>query len=116
MFSPKKSKILELFGKLRKSDSFSFLKEKNPYPACKIYEGVCSCKENCMGEIKQNVITRWNEYENTNKNSEPEHSCQQPDHVFLVESSDVFTYEYLKKEKPSRILYTIFIFCFIFSS
>ena len=52
MFSPKKSKILELFGKLKKSDSFSFLKEKNPYPVCKIYEGVCSCKENYMGEIK----------------------------------------------------------------
>ena len=57
--------------------------EKNPYPACKIYEGVCSCKENYIGEIKQNVITRWNEYENPNKDSEPvKHSCQQPDYVF----------------------------------
>ena len=59
------------------------LKEKNPYPSCKIYEGVCSCKENYIGETKRNVITRWNEHENPNKDSEPvKHLFQHPDHVF----------------------------------
>ena len=43
------------------------LKEKNPYHSCKIYEGVCSCKENYIGETKRNVITCWNEHENPNK-------------------------------------------------
>ena len=59
------------------------LKEKNPYPSCKIYEGVCSCKENCIDETKRNVITRWNEHENPKKDSEPaKHLFQRPDHVF----------------------------------
>ena len=72
--------ILELFRKQRKLFP---LKEKNPYPSCKIYEGVCSCKENYVGETKRNVITRWNEHENPNKDSEPaKHLFQHPDHVF----------------------------------
>ena len=56
------------------------MKEKDPYPSCKIYERVCSCKENYIGETKRNVITRWNE--NPNKDSEPaKHLFQHPDHV-----------------------------------
>ena len=47
------------------------LKEKNSYPLCKTYEGVCSCKKNYIGGTKRNVITRWNEHENPNKDSEP---------------------------------------------
>ncbi len=59
------------------------LKEKNPYPACKIYEGVCSCKENYIGETKRNVKTRWNEHENPTKDSEPaKHLNQFPNHKF----------------------------------
>ena len=58
------------------------LKEKNPYPSCKIYEGVWSCKENYIGESKRNVVTRWSEHENLNKDSEPTKNLfQQPDHV-----------------------------------
>ena len=48
------------------------MKEKSQYRSCKIYEEVCSCKENYIGETKPNVITRWNEHENSNKDSEPE--------------------------------------------
>ena len=59
------------------------LKEKNPYPSCKIYEGVCSCKENYIGKIERNLITRWNQHENRNKGSEPAKNLfQNPDHLF----------------------------------
>ena len=59
------------------------LEHKNPYPSCIIYEGFCSCKENDIGETKRNVITRSNEYENPNKDSEPaKHLFQHTDHVF----------------------------------
>ena len=44
----KRKRIWELFP----------LKEKNPYPSCKIYEGICSCKENYVGETKRDVIKR----------------------------------------------------------
>ena len=58
------------------------MKDKNPYSSFKIYEGVCSCKENYTGEAKGNVITRWNEHENPNKDSEPAKNLfQHPDHV-----------------------------------
>ena len=58
-------------------------KDKNPHPACKIYEGVCSCAENYVGETKRNVETRWREHENLNKDSEPaKHLREFPDHSF----------------------------------
>ena len=41
------------------------LRKKNPYTSRKIYKGVCSCKENYIGETKGNVIIRWNEHENS---------------------------------------------------
>ena len=34
------------------------LKSKNPHPACVIYEGICKCKENYIGETKRNVEIR----------------------------------------------------------
>ena len=59
------------------------MKEKNQYASRKIYEGLCSRKENYIGETKRNVITRWNEYEDQNQDSEPaKHLLQHPDHVF----------------------------------
>ncbi|XP_066925101.1 uncharacterized protein [Clytia hemisphaerica] len=36
-------------------------KDKNPHPACKIYEGTCSCGLNYIGETQRNVETRWSE-------------------------------------------------------
>ena len=44
--------------KTKKVREFFALKEKNPYPLFKINEGVCSCKENSIGETKPNDITR----------------------------------------------------------
>ena len=59
------------------------LKDKNPHPACKIYEGICSCSANYIGETKRNVETRWNERENPNKDSEPaKHHRKFRDHKF----------------------------------
>ena len=56
---------------------------QNPHPACKIYEGICSCSANYIGETKRNVETRWNERENPNKDSEPaKHLRKFLDHKF----------------------------------
>ena len=38
------------------------LKDKCVHPACKIYHGVCSCRETYIGETIRNVETRWNEH------------------------------------------------------
>ena len=56
---------------IKKIRSLFRLRVKNPHPACKIYEGICSCSANYIGETKRNVETRWNEHENPNKDSEP---------------------------------------------
>ena len=59
------------------------MKEENQYASRKIYEALCSRKENYIGETKRNVITRWNKYEDQNQDSEPaKHLLQHPDHVF----------------------------------
>ena len=67
----------------KKIRSLFRLKDKNPHPACKIYEGTCSCSANYIGETKRNVETRWNEHENPKKDSEPaKHLRDFPDHEF----------------------------------
>ena len=67
----------------RKVKSLFPLKDKNPYPACKIYQGDCSCGETYIGETKRNVITRWREHENFSLKSEPaKHLNSFPDHKF----------------------------------
>ena len=47
------------------------LKNKNFHQACAMYEGVCTCKENYIGETKRNVEIRWEEHSGINKRSEP---------------------------------------------
>ena len=82
MFLPKKNMILELFGKQRKSPSFSLWRRKIHILHVKSTRE--SCKENYIGETKRNVITRWNQHENSNKVSElAKNLFQNPDHVFL---------------------------------
>jgi len=39
------------------------LKDKNPYPACKIYEGTYVCGANYVGETIRNVVMRWQKHE-----------------------------------------------------
>lgn len=58
-------------------------KDRNPYPSCKIYEGVCVCGERYIGETIRNVVTRWKEHEDVRKDSEPaRHLKDNVDHVF----------------------------------
>ena len=47
------------------------LKSKNPHPSCVIYEGVCVCEQTYIGETRRNVELRWEEHENTSKDSKP---------------------------------------------
>ena len=59
------------------------LKDRNPYPACKVYEGTCICGSTYVGETVRNVVTRWEEHENTRKDSEPaKHIKNNPGHYF----------------------------------
>ena len=59
------------------------LKDKNPHPSCKIYEGECICGVSYVGETLRNVETRWKEHEDVKKNSEPaKHLLDNPKHSF----------------------------------
>ena len=42
----------------RKVKSLFSLKDKNPYPSCVIYEGICNCGENYIGETVRNTLAR----------------------------------------------------------
>ena len=55
------------------------LQSKNPYPDCIIYQGICTCKENYIGEKKQNVAIRQEEHSDVKKISEP---SSNPTHAF----------------------------------
>ena len=67
----------------KKVKNLFHVKDKNPHQACKIYEGICTCNANYIGETKRNVETRWKEHENINKDSEPaKHLREYPTHSF----------------------------------
>ena len=47
------------------------------------HEGSCSCGENYVGEPMRNVVSRWAEHEDQNKQLEPaKHLKYFPDHEF----------------------------------
>ena len=59
------------------------LKSKSPHQACAMYEGVCTCKENYIGETKRNVEIRLEKHSNINKISEPSrHLKSNPRYAF----------------------------------
>ena len=59
------------------------LKSRNPHQSCVIYEGACSCQESYIGETVRNVEIRWQEHEDTQKDSEPaKHLKNNPTHSF----------------------------------
>ena len=48
-----------------------------------IYEGVCSCQESYVGDTVRNVEIRWQEHEDTQKDSDPaKHLKKNPTHSF----------------------------------
>ena len=48
-----------------------------------IYKGVCSCQESYIGETGRTVETRWQEHEDTQKDSElAKHLKNNPTHPF----------------------------------
>ena len=55
----------------KKIRSLFKLKDKNPYPACLIYQGTCSCDKVYIGQTRRNAIIRWNEHQNVKKSPEP---------------------------------------------
>ena len=49
---------------------FFKVKGRNPHLSCVIQGGVCSCQESYIGETVRNVEIRWEEHEDTQKDSE----------------------------------------------
>ena len=69
--------------KTKKVKNLFFIKDKNPHVSCQIYEGVCSCGVNYIGETERNVETQWAEHDSVNHNSEPaRHLRSNPTHKF----------------------------------
>ena len=47
------------------------IKDKVKHYSCVVYEGNCSCGENYVSESVRNVVLRWAEHEDPNKQLEP---------------------------------------------
>ena len=93
----KKNYDFRIVWKIKKIIQLFPLKKENPYPSCKIYEGVCFCKKNYIGETKRNV----------DKDSEPvKHLFQHPDHVFQWKVLMSAPMNYQKREKFGGILHS----------
>ena len=74
---------LAISWKTRKIRSLFNIKDKNLYPACKIYYGECVCGENYIGETVRNTVIRWSEHSNPTHKSEPaEHINSNIEHTF----------------------------------
>ena len=58
-------------------------KNRNPYPSCVIYKGVCSCGDVYVGETSRNTTSRWGEHEDVKHDSEPaKHLYENNDYKF----------------------------------
>ena len=82
------------------------LKDRVVHVSDVIYEGICSCENNYIGETDRIAGCRWNEHEDIKKNSEPaKHLKDNPTHKFewkiLSKAS--------KDKRKRRILETFFI-------
>ena len=72
-----------LNGSRKKVKNLLIIKDRNPHKSCQIYEGICSCGENHVGETIRNVEIRWSEHENTKLSLEPaRHLLNNPSHTF----------------------------------
>ena len=67
----------------KKVKSLFSLKDKNLYPACQIYKGMCVSDETYIGETIRNVDIHWNECKDTHRVSEPvKHLRENLNHKF----------------------------------
>ena len=63
--------------------SLSQIKDKVKHCSCVVYEGSCSCGKNYVVESVGNVVLRWAEHKDPNKQSEPaKHLKYFPDNQF----------------------------------
>ena len=82
------------------------LKDRVLHVADVIYEGICSCENNYIGETDRISGCRWNEHEDIKKNSEPaKHLKDNPTHKFEWKILSKASKEKYKR----RILETFFI-------
>ena len=65
--------------------SISIKDIKGIYPACKIYRGLCSCKESYIGESKCNIITRWGDRNNPTDDCESANICTKTSNIVTIE-------------------------------
>ena len=63
--------IFRVVWETKKIRSLFPLKDKNKWPSCTIYEGVCSCGETYIGETDRNCNVRWSEHDIPCEKSEP---------------------------------------------
>ena len=60
------------------------MKDKNLYPSCKIYYGLCLRVEDYVGETKRNVSVRCDEHNKLSNKSKPAaHLEENNDHYFF---------------------------------
>ena len=60
-----------IIWKTRKLQSMFNLKDKNRYPSCVVYKGICSCGVDYIGETEINTKNRWLQHKTPNHNSNP---------------------------------------------
>ena len=51
------------------SNQLIFIKRQKHYPVCKIYHGLGSYLENCIGESERYMTTKWGEHNNPTHDS-----------------------------------------------
>ena len=67
----------------RKIKSLFKIKDNVKHLSCVIYQGICSCRNNYIGETIRNAVTRIDEHEQPNRKSEPsKHIKNNPGHKF----------------------------------
>ena len=67
----------------RKIKSLFKIKDNVKHLSCVVYQGICSCGNNYIGETIRNAVTRIDEHQQPNGKSEPsEHLKNNPGHQF----------------------------------
>ena len=66
----------------KKTKTLFPLKDRNTHPACKVYEGLCSCGVSYVGETKRNVEQRWSEHRPPHRSEPANHLEVNPTHSF----------------------------------